>query len=167
MTQTWIAVASPLGDLIQLGDDQAVTEIQFADQSGDGTSPVDHRQASTEASTRTTDQLAVQLADYFAGRRRVFDVPTVATGTEFQSAVWAALRRIPYGDTVSYGALAALAGRPRAQRAVGSANRRNPLPIVIPCHRVVGASGRTRGYAGGIERQRILLQLEADNRPRE
>ncbi|GIG30836.1 methylated-DNA--[protein]-cysteine S-methyltransferase [Cellulomonas marina] len=103
---------------------------------------------------------AEQLAAFFAGTRRTFDLPTAATGTPFQEAVWAALTRIPYGETWSYTRLAAEIGRPTAMRAVGLANGRNPLSIVVPCHRVVGADGAPRGYAGGAERKLVLLAHE-------
>lgn len=101
-----------------------------------------------------------QLEDYFAGRQTRFDVPLTLTGTEFQRTVWAALREIPYGETVSYGQLADRLGRPTASRAVGLANGKNPIGIIVPCHRVVGANGDLTGYGGGIERKRFLLDFE-------
>ena len=101
-----------------------------------------------------------QLAEYFAGRRRSFDLPLDRRGTPFQLAVWDAVAAIPYGETRSYGELARALGRPAASRAVGAANGANPLPIVIPCHRVVGATGRLTGYAGGLATKRLLLELE-------
>ena len=101
-----------------------------------------------------------QLAAYFAGELRVFDVPVAVRGTPFQQRVWAALRQIPYGATTTYGELAAALGTPNAPRAVGLANGRNPVSIVVPCHRVVGASGALTGYGGGVERKRALLDLE-------
>lgn len=103
---------------------------------------------------------AGQLEEYFAGRRRRFELPLGPEGTPFQRAAWEALLAIPYGETRSYGAQAAAIGRPRAVRAVGAANGANPLPIVIPCHRVVGADGSLTGYGGGVEAKRILLALE-------
>ena len=101
-----------------------------------------------------------ELEEYFAGRRSSFSVPLSMHGTPFQMAVWAALRAIPYGETRSYGELAAQIGRPRACRAVGMANHVNPLPIFVPCHRVVGADGRLTGYAGGLDVKKYLLKLE-------
>ena len=101
-----------------------------------------------------------QLDDYLAGRRRQFDVPLDFAGTPFQRLCWEALLRIPYGETRTYGQLAAALGAPSASRAVGLANGRNPISIVVPCHRVVGASGSLTGYAGGVERKRALLDLE-------
>lgn len=101
-----------------------------------------------------------QLGEYFAGRRTGFDLPLRLEGTEFQRAVWAALREIPYGETISYGEQAARIGRPGASRAVGLANGRNPIAIIVPCHRVVGSSGTLTGFGGGLERKRLLLDLE-------
>lgn len=101
-----------------------------------------------------------QVAAYFARELRDFDLPLAAGGTPFQERVWAALRRVPYGTTCTYAELAAELGQPTATRAVGSANGRNPIGIVVPCHRVIGADGALRGYAGGVERKRVLLDLE-------
>ena len=102
----------------------------------------------------------LQLEEYFAGKRQAFDLPLAPSGTEFQRRVWAALAEIPYGETRSYGQIATAIGRPGASRAVGMANGRNPVSIVVPCHRVVGASGSLTGYAGGPERKQFLLDLE-------
>jgi methylated-DNA-[protein]-cysteine S-methyltransferase len=104
---------------------------------------------------------AAQLAEYFAGTRRTFDLPLAPRGTGFQRIVWHALAKIPYGETRSYGELARAIGRPAASRAVGAANGKNPLSIVVPCHRVVGASGELTGYAGGVATKRWLLDHEA------
>lgn len=101
-----------------------------------------------------------ELEEYFAGRRTAFSVPLSMHGTPFQMEAWAALRTIPYGETRSYASLAAQIGRPRACRAVGMANHVNPLPIFVPCHRVVGADGRLTGYAGGLDVKKYLLKLE-------
>ncbi len=103
---------------------------------------------------------ASQLAEYFAGRRTGFDLPLAMAGTAFQRRVWAALREIPYGETVSYGELARQIGQASASRAVGLANGRNPVSIVVPCHRVVGTDGSLTGYGGGLDRKRFLLDLE-------
>lgn len=102
-----------------------------------------------------------QLREYFAGARREFELPLAPAGTPFQLRVWAALRRIPYGKTASYGEIAAAVGCPKGPRAVGMANNRNPIAIFIPCHRVIGANGKPVGYAGGLEAKRRLLELEA------
>ncbi|QUH02884.1 methylated-DNA--[protein]-cysteine S-methyltransferase [Saccharopolyspora erythraea] len=103
-----------------------------------------------------------QLEGYFAGQRTEFDLPMRFTGTPFQQEVWTALRSIPYGTTVSYGELAERIGRPAAARAVGLANGRNPIGVVVPCHRVVGSSGALTGYGGGLERKRQLLDFERE-----
>ena len=102
-----------------------------------------------------------ELLAYFAGERRDFDLPLAPAGTDFQRAVWEALRAIPYGQTRTYGEIAAAVGRPKAVRAVGQANHVNPLPIFIPCHRVVGKGGALTGYAGGLDLKRALLALES------
>lgn len=101
-----------------------------------------------------------QIEEYFAHARRKFDLPLAPRGTQFRRSVWDALREIPYGETETYGALAARLGRPGAARAVGQANHFNPLPILIPCHRVLGAGGQLTGYAGGLEIKASLLRLE-------
>ena len=105
-------------------------------------------------------ETASQLKAYFAGQLTSFDLPLDLAGTGFQRAVWSGLRQIPYGETVSYGELARRIGRPSAARAVGLANGRNPVSIVVPCHRVIGADGSLTGYGGGIDRKRFLLALE-------
>ena len=102
-----------------------------------------------------------QLREYFAGQRRSFQLPLAPQGTPFQQQVWQALAEIPYGETRTYGEIAEAIGRKGASRAVGAANHRNPLPIFIPCHRVIGANGSLTGYAGGLETKRFLLALES------
>lgn len=101
-----------------------------------------------------------QLDEYFAGERKAFDLPLAPKGTDFQQKVWQALTEIPYGETRTYGEIAARVGNPKAARAVGMANNKNPIGIIIPCHRVVGAKGRLVGYAGGMEKKEWLLELE-------
>jgi len=115
-----------------------------------------------EAKEEETKTAAVQseLAEYFAGRRRAFTVSLDLQGTEFQRAVWRAIAQIPYGQTVTYAALARQIGRPQAVRAVGAANGANPIPIIIPCHRVIGAAGSLVGYGGGLPLKEWLLKLE-------
>ncbi|HKB31394.1 MAG TPA: methylated-DNA--[protein]-cysteine S-methyltransferase [Streptosporangiaceae bacterium] len=105
---------------------------------------------------------AGQLRDYFAGRRTEFELPLSLAGTPFQRRVWAALQEIPYGETISYGELAARIGRPTAARAVGLANGRNPVSIIVPCHRVIGSDGSLTGYGGGMARKQYLLAFERD-----
>jgi methylated-DNA-[protein]-cysteine S-methyltransferase len=102
-----------------------------------------------------------QLTEYFDGRRREFDIPLGLVGNEFERRVWDALRRIPYGETVSYGEIAREIGSPSAARAVGLANGRNPIAVIVPCHRVIGADGSLTGFGGGLERKRLLLDLES------
>jgi methylated-DNA-[protein]-cysteine S-methyltransferase len=107
------------------------------------------------------DEAERQLAEYFAGTRTEFDLPLASEGTEFQKKVWAELGRIPYGETATYGDIARRLGyEPVISRAVGVANASNPLPIVVPCHRVIGSDGKLTGYAGGIDRKQALLELE-------
>ncbi|GEK79359.1 methylated-DNA--[protein]-cysteine S-methyltransferase [Agrococcus baldri] len=125
-----------------------------------------HRPAPDEAAFGERDDDAftdavAQLGEYWAGARTAFDLPLDPAGTEFQQRVWQALRSIPHGETRSYGWIAAHIGQPTAVRAVGLANSRNPLSIVVPCHRVVGSTGALTGYAGGVERKRYLLEHES------
>ena len=110
--------------------------------------------------THCAQEAEEQLNEYFAGVRREFDLPLAAKGTPFQQAVWAQLHKIPYGEVRTYGQLAAALGKPKASRAVGSACHRNPLCIVVPCHRVIGADGSLTGYAEGLEIKEYLLELE-------
>jgi len=107
------------------------------------------------------DDVRTQLEEYFAGHRRTFDLPLHSSGTAFQQRVWTALLDIPYGETTSYGKTAAAIGAPTASRAVGLANGQNPIPIIVPCHRVIGANGALTGYGGGLDAKRWLLALEA------
>ncbi len=115
--------------------------------------------------TALTDRVYRQLTDYFSGRRQTFDFPYQLRGTDFQRAVWRELLKIPYGETRSYKDIAQAIGRPKAYRAVGMANNKNPLSIVVPCHRVIGSNGQLIGYAGGLASKKALLALEAaDNK---
>jgi methylated-DNA-[protein]-cysteine S-methyltransferase len=113
----------------------------------------------------SADPLLIQAADqlraYFAGELREFDIPLAPSGTAFQRQVWSAVSAIPYGATATYSEIATAVGRPSACRAVGAANGRNPLPVIVPCHRIVGAAGGLTGYGGGLDRKRSLLDLEA------
>jgi len=114
---------------------------------------------------RAFGDVVTQLEEYFAGERTVFDLVLRPTGTAFQRRVWDALSRIPYGETRTYGEIAEAIGQPGAARAVGLANGRNPIAIVVPCHRVIGADGSLTGYGGGLDVKRALLDLERDGRP--
>jgi len=113
--------------------------------------------------TDVIKRAVVQITEYLSGRRREFDVKVEPEGTDFQKRVWAALRTIPYGHTCSYSHIAHIAGNPKACRAVGMANNRNPVSIIIPCHRVIGKSGALVGYGGGLELKKYLLDMEAAN----
>ena len=104
-----------------------------------------------------------QLTEYFKGRRQKFSIPLVLEGTDFQKAVWRQLQKIPFGQTASYGDVARAVGSPRAFRAVGNANNKNPIPVIIPCHRVIGTSGDLTGFGGGLDTKEALLRLEAEN----
>ena len=106
----------------------------------------------------------IQLEEYFAGNRKQFDLPLAPKGTDFQKRVWKALTDIPYGETRTYGEIATAVGSPKAARAVGMANNKNPIGIIVPCHRVVGADGKLVGYAGGMEKKEWLLNLEQEKR---
>jgi methylated-DNA-[protein]-cysteine S-methyltransferase len=151
-------LSSPLGELVVASEGEALTSVRFEQHAH--LAPLapdslrdDHARPLAEAKR--------QLAAYFAGELRAFTLPLAPGGSEFQRKVWAALAEIPFGTTSSYGALARRLGAPSHARAVGHANGRNPLSILVPCHRVVGAGGALTGYAGGIARKRWLLGHEA------
>lgn len=120
-----------------------------------------------QAAGSELDDVCIQLDEYFAGKRRDFQLKLAPRGTAFQQAVWQALQLIPYGQTCSYRALAGQIGRPQAVRAVGTANGANPISIVIPCHRVIGSNGSLTGYAGGLPRKQLLLELEGALQPQQ
>jgi len=146
---------SPLGNILLTADERGLTGINFQDGQGAKNPP----RSSVEAMAPFKEAVA-QISAYFRGKRRSFDLPLSPAGTAFQRRVWDALREIPYGRTVSYGDLAKRLGKPTASRAVGAANGRNPLPIVVPCHRVIGSDGRLTGYYGGTHLKEFLLNLE-------
>ena len=150
-------VASPVGELTLVASSVGLVAVLWP-QEPPGRVPL--ASASYDETDPTLQRAAAQLAEYFAGSRRDFDLPLDPQGTTFQKAVWQGLRRIPYGTTRSYGQLAQELGNPTASRAVGAANGRNPLSIIVPCHRVIGANGTLTGFAGGLEAKRLLLQLE-------
>ncbi len=158
MTRTHVVLDTTIGPMTVVAENEAITGVYMDDARH---LPPDDRFGHPDAGdSLVLREAARQLREYFAGERTSFDLPLAAEGTPFQRKVWDALRAIPYGETTSYGALAAKLGRPDACRAVGLANGRNPISIVVPCHRVVGASGALTGYGGGIERKRFLLELE-------
>jgi methylated-DNA-[protein]-cysteine S-methyltransferase len=140
---------TPSGLLKIYAHDKAINAITF----------VEHQEEDT-ATNALTAQAALQLTEYFANTRRTFDLPLAPAGTVFQQQVWQLLRDIPYGETVSYSIIAQRLGNPKAVRAVGSANGKNPISIIVPCHRVIGANGTLTGYAGGLARKSQLLRLE-------
>ncbi|MDR2041425.1 MAG: methylated-DNA--[protein]-cysteine S-methyltransferase [Tannerella sp.] len=144
---------SPAGILRVAENGKAITHIQWA-----GTQPAPAETA--QEPTPLLREAARQLSEYFAGQRRTFDLPLAPQGTAFQLRTWQALREIPYGQTRSYKQVAEAIGCPKGARAVGGANNRNPVSILTPCHRVIGADGRPVGYAGGLEAKKWLLALE-------
>ena len=147
---------SPIGTLLIAGDPEAIRHIEFP-KNGKPVRP----EPEWEHSARGPVGEAIrQLRDYFAGRRTEFHLPLAPDGTPFQRAVWRQLQDIPYGETISYGELARRVGNPKASRAVGSANGANPIPIVIPCHRVIAADGKLGGFGGGLPVKQALLDLE-------
>jgi methylated-DNA-[protein]-cysteine S-methyltransferase len=156
-------IPSPVGPLLLTAVDAGLTGVWFAPEDdgvpgapGGSVGPAERPGPAADA----VRAAAAQLAEYFAGGRTAFDVPLAAEGTPFQRRVWAALGEIPHGRTVSYAELARRVGSPAAVRAVGGANGRNPLAIVVPCHRVVGADGLLTGFGGGVARKRWLLAHE-------
>ncbi len=155
---------SPLGPLVAAATPDAVCMLEFADSARPAAHAAQLQKlfgcAVAPGSNEPLEQLRAELAEYFAGQRRRFTVKLAYAGTPFQRAVWEQLLRIPYGETASYEELARRIGRPGAQRAVGSANHRNRIAIVIPCHRVVNKSGELGGYGGGLWRKQFLLDLE-------
>ena len=148
---------TPIGPLLLAERDGNLTTIRF---------PLDSQREAPEPgwvlADAPFDEVRVQLDGYFAGRRQRFDLPLAPTGTTFQRRVLEALQAIPFGETRSYKEVAAAIGKPRAVRAVGAANGRNPIPIIIPCHRVIGSDGSLTGFGGGLAAKRALLALEQD-----
>jgi len=152
-------VDSPIGPLTLTGDDEALTGLLM-----DGQRPAPAARPDCIRDDLAFAEVVDQLDAYFGGDLIDFDVSLRLEGTPFQRRVWSALREIPYGQTASYADMAARIGAPTAYRAVGLANGRNPVAIIVPCHRVIGANGSLVGYGGGLERKRRLLELERDRR---
>ncbi|WP_336967635.1 methylated-DNA--[protein]-cysteine S-methyltransferase [Sphingobium aromaticiconvertens] len=150
-------MASPVGTLTLVANDKGLAAILWENDDPDrvrlGSMIEDH-------SHPLLIETEMQLSDYFAGHRAAFNLPLAFEGTSFQRAVWAALLTIPFGETRSYGEIARQIGRPGASRAVGAANGRNPISIIAPCHRVIGANGKLTGFAGGLEAKAWLLEME-------
>jgi methylated-DNA-[protein]-cysteine S-methyltransferase len=149
---------TPIGELLLAGEDGGLSMIGF---------PKGSMRRAPEPdwifNEKSLAEARRQLREYFAGERREFDLPLKLSGTGFQVSVLQALQEIPYGETVTYGEIAKRIGRPRAVRAVGAANGRNPIPIVVPCHRVIGSTGDLTGFGGGLDTKEALLRLEAEN----
>ena len=162
-TFTFASMSSPVGDLILVASDRGLVSILLPSKKGDP-APSRLTRAFPGSTIREgspqLEEAIRQLRDYFAGTRRTFDIPLDLRGTDFQMRVWRAVAQIPFGRTQSYGDIARLICKPKACRAVGAANRANPLPIVIPCHRVIGSNGSLTGYAGGLSVKQALLDLE-------
>ena len=162
-----IAVESPIGLLLIESNGKAITQITLPGK-GDPSSLKTKSAKRASQTSKSDDNEAdgvlaraeVQLAEYFAGKRTEFDLPLELEGTQFQSDVWLSLAEIPYGKTISYAELASMVGRPSAFRAVGQANGANPIPIVLPCHRVIASGGGIGGYGGGLDMKRQLLAIE-------
>jgi methylated-DNA-[protein]-cysteine S-methyltransferase len=151
-TTYWTTFDSPVDELLLTSDGTALTGLRF--------SPFTVDPSWSEEPCGLLDETVGQLRDYFAGERTSFDLPLAPAGTPFQLTVWSALREIPYAETINYGQLATRVGNRNASRAVGMANGRNPISIVVPCHRVIGANGALTGFGGGLDRKRSLLDLE-------
>lgn len=145
---------TPVGKLCIGEEDDSITRVTWSKV------PQEYIQEETELIL----SCKIQLEEYFAGNRKQFDLPLAPKGTDFQKRVWKALTDIPYGETRTYGEIAAAVGSPKAARAVGMANNKNPIGIIVPCHRVVGADGKLVGYAGGMEKKEWLLNLEQEKR---
>lgn len=154
---TCVIYESPIGKLTLVSDGSALNALLFE---RDGRAP-----AKTDAPDAVLRETAKQLDQYFAGKRTQFDLPLSPAGTDFQKRVWMALRAIPYGEAVAYRDIAERIGSPKAVRAVGGANGCNPIAVIVPCHRVIGADGSLTGFGGGLDRKRFLLALERGEQP--
>jgi methylated-DNA-[protein]-cysteine S-methyltransferase len=155
-TTLYTTIESPIGELLLTGDGHALSRLSM--QNGRRPIRIDPR---WQRRDEPFEDVRRQLLEYFGGSGRAFDVPLQMNGNQFELLVWSALREIPYGETVSYGRIAKEIGQPGAARAVGLANGRNPVAVIVPCHRVIGADGSLTGYGGGLERKQFLLNLEA------
>ncbi|WP_420630916.1 methylated-DNA--[protein]-cysteine S-methyltransferase [Candidatus Leptofilum sp.] len=148
-------MSSPLGEVLLAGNEKGLTQVAFQDGVNPLSPAPDWQRDDGMWATAVS-----QLTAYFAGERKQFDLPLAPQGTPFQQQVWAYLQTIPYGRTTTYGTIAAELGNPKSSRAVGAANGRNPIAIIIPCHRVIGSSGKLTGYASGLKFKEALLSLE-------
>jgi methylated-DNA-[protein]-cysteine S-methyltransferase len=163
MVTTFARFPSPIGELVLAASDAALKGVLFP-QPRNRVTPAERPEWVEDAGHGPAGALLAhvrrQLTEYFDGTRTTFDLPVDAAGSAFERRVWDLLRAIPYGATTSYGELARRLGDPRATRAVGAANGKNPIPIIVPCHRVVGARGELTGFGGGLDRKRWLLEHE-------
>jgi len=148
-------VATPIGDVVLIGSNDVLVELELPGDSRDR-----HPEGRPRRDDDTLADASTQLSEYFGGSRRSFDLDLAPQGTEFQTKVWTALTEIPYGETATYGEIATQVGNPNASRAVGMANNRNPIALIIPCHRVIGSTGKLVGYGGGLPAKEFLLNLE-------
>jgi methylated-DNA-[protein]-cysteine S-methyltransferase len=158
-TNFYVYLPSPIGSLLLVSNGEALTGLYMTDHVN-GLQP----QPDWRRDESCFESACEQLSAYFAKELREFDLPLAAAGTEFQMKVWHELRRIPFGETIAYGDLARRIDLPAASRAVGRANGQNPISIIVPCHRVIGANGTLTGYGGGLERKRWLLEHEGYDR---
>ncbi len=156
----YTTLASPIGELLLAGDGESLSHLHMLEAPRPFTAPAHWRRQNGSFPETTR-----QLSEYFAGERRDFDLRLTLHGNPFELRVWEALQEIPYGATASYGQIARTIGAPTAARAVGLANGRNPVAVIVPCHRVIGADGSLTGYGGGLPRKRYLLDLEAGALP--
>ena len=156
MTVHYTHIDSPIGPLLIAADDTGLRALEFPENRH----PVNREGEWRQGAHPLLSEAERQLGEYFAGARRGFDLPLAPRGTDFQLGVWQALRAIPFGETWSYAQLATRIGNASAMRAVGAANGRNPIPIIVPCHRVIGADGSLTGFGGGLPAKMFLLRLE-------
>jgi len=157
MTVYYTIVPSPIDDLLLTSEDDTLTRLHMSPHTGEHGVAPDWVRADDDPVLASARE---QLDAYFAAERTSFDLPLAPDGTEFQRQVWSELVRIPYGETISYGEMARRIANPAASRAVGLANGRNPIAVIVPCHRVIGADGSLTGFGGGLDRKRTLLALE-------
>jgi len=149
---------TPVGRLLIAGDENGLRHVSFA--KSHFSAPVTTPEEDWEAQEKPFKEVIKQLNAYFSGKLQDFDLPLAPEGTEFQQKVWQALRNVKFGTTASYGSIAAQIGNPAASRAVGMANGRNPISIIVPCHRIIGSTGKLVGYGGGLSHKETLLKLE-------
>lgn len=156
INKSFSIIKTPIGLLKITANDEVIISIKPATS--------EKTKIESEDSNKLVEKCVKELKEYFSGKRTMFDLPLANEGTDFQKQVWQTLRKIPYGETRTYGEVAEMMGKPKAARAIGMANHNNPILIVTPCHRVIGADGSLTGYAAGVENKKYLLELEKNNR---